>query len=686
MTQQHDPTLLTMSAPTSEDVATNASASLEELDDEGLRDGRPLETLSLPRAEARRKLAEQLQTRFDLPEAAARAIARAVKDPADARLRLDFPVRRRFRGGRAWCLETEVWSPAMIPSMANPRAKGRHPYPAALGATRQPEEDPLRPVALRAIPENGSPVLEVLAKDQRHVKRTLKANETRVLERNDLRDQIAFDGVREHVLAFPTVVKHEDGTPSVAIMMTADGSSRTTAAHDLTGTDTFKALYEFPGDERAWRTHMAPIVAVQTQSVTTVTDNDLARHRVAAMPAYIVLKVEPAGAQPVTALDAYRALTGAIHVQPPKAWMPTATLDEKADVVLGALAAAGKITEEYRAYLEGGYTPEEAEACGYPPDLGTRTAHIVATIMGPAHRDIVNTGIRSLTGQSKVQPVHRAEAAAGLILRPISHLFKMDPDLNGARSILERTLVMQAFSKVSWSPPSQTVPPKLLLDRAIDEFSDNSPIGPSRVALATEALMWLVVSEVPAAAGGSSGERVFRRDRSTGEEDKRSGAAVMSRLLESVQGLNQLYRAVEAGREGKPIPYVRADLEVDRDARKQQIPLDNAKLRSMAQQETSADTGTGAGAGTDAPVPPLEQVRTHAKRLEMRVDEVKTALQSLEEVKTSTGGFFVKQHGVPKGFVKKSVQELNRILLRLDMHGERYEDDRTLGSTEETNP
>ena len=544
-TQQHTPIL---SAPTPKVVATNVSTSFEGPDDEGSQEGRPLETLNLPRVEARRKLSEQMQARFGLPQDSARAIARAVKDPAEARQRLDFLVRRRFRGGWALCLETEVLSPAMIPSMANPRAKGRHPYPAALGATRPLEEEPLRPVSLRAAAEDGSPVLEVLAENQVHVKRTLQANETRVLERNDLRPEIAFDGVREHVLAFPAVVHHADGTPSVAIMMTADGSSRTTAAHDLTRTDTFKALYEFPEDERAWRTHMAPIVAVQTQSVTTVTADDLARHRVAAMPAYIVLQVESSGTQPVTALDAYRALTGAIHVQPPKAWMPTATLDEKADVVLGALAAAGRITEEYRAYLEGGYTPDEAEARGYPRDLGTRSAHIVATIMGPAHRAIVATGIRSLTGQRNVQPLHRAEVAAGLILRPISHLFKADRDLDGVRSILERTLVMPAFIQVNWSPPGETESPESLLDRASDEFSDGSSIGAERVALAAEALMWLVVGEVPAAAGGASGDRVFRRDRS-GENDNRSGAAVMSRLLESAQGLNQLYRAIEAGRE-----------------------------------------------------------------------------------------------------------------------------------------
>jgi hypothetical protein len=650
-------------------------------------DERPLDTLSIARAQAQKNFATQLENRYRFAPDESMGWARAVVDPSAARAQLDFPLKRRFTGGEALLLPVQVWGPAILPGLINPRVSDERVYPASVIGTGGPEPlMPLRP-AQRA---SDVAVLDLFAESEDHVRRIIAQSEQHLRQNVQLRDEIAADGVNEFIMLVATHVHHSDGRPPVFVPMAVDGSTRATFAHLLSGFESADVLYHFPQlGVRAWRELLQPIIDVQSASGDEVTEDELRRHRTLTLPAYILLDVRPDRGRPrVSLLDAIRAVIGAIHVKRPEDWTERVKFGEIADAALERVAAAGAFPLEgdMHRYLGGYLRPTEMSALGFDPAPDVRAAHIAAITLGPNYRRAVNKGLHTLLTQ-RITEKERAKAAAQLILRS----FAASPDArrdDGIRSVLERALELKELSTIRWMATPDS--PEVLLDQALLDLETSSIITAAQLQLGIQGLAYLATSTVPPealpgwtpeASGRAKPESPFRRDRNT-DDDLRAPSVIFRALLRSEWGLRQLHRAVVAGRAGASIPLVKPNGADDIDARGETCYLHNTVLRHRATREVpeTAVTQTGnvpAGLRTQSSVPPDRTVREIASRATAEAlrlaGSLEGAMRQIDGLRTADGQLYALAEGVSSPYANEIASKLRNVANRFELWGAAYD-------------
>src|SRR5689334_9422822 len=114
----------------------------------------------LPKTAGVASLEKRLVADEKISEPMARAIARAVVDPADARNRLERLTQIRVPGGIIYALETTVWATAVVPYLVNNREASDRHFPAGvkIGSTEAARYKPLRPPT---DPGDGTARLEI---------------------------------------------------------------------------------------------------------------------------------------------------------------------------------------------------------------------------------------------------------------------------------------------------------------------------------------------------------------------------------------------------------------------------------------------------------------------------------------------------------------------------------------------
>ena len=338
---------------------------------------RPAELLPAPAlAPATRKLADKLTDLFNMSEEAAQAFALAVVDPSAARRVAENPERLSVPGGVILAVRADVWARYIIPDPRNPRIgpARRHPVSTLVG---RGESTRLRPLAEPKAAPESRPELVQEVQGQEHLAWAAQQARDYVINNNDWRNSIRHQGVMTEVWLAATTFNHLDGSPSVTIPVTAEGSSRVTCVHDLL--DLRSADVPYDRDERKMRAHVRRLNdAIAAAGSPDQVEPDVAiGARCEKVPALLLVGFESHGGVAADFGVAVKSLVALRHVDYPKPWGEATENEALGDAIIDELERRGLITAGKAEWLAGALTPEEAQAAGFSTDPAVRAAAIV---------------------------------------------------------------------------------------------------------------------------------------------------------------------------------------------------------------------------------------------------------------------------------------------------------------------
>jgi hypothetical protein len=349
----------------------------------------------------------------------------------------------------------------------------------------------------------------------------------------------------EAVWVVPVTFRHQDGTDDATAVLTIEGSSRTTAVHDIMKIASADIPYFTPDAK-----FRAEIRRLNDSMDTGLIEGQAEILRCMRMPALILVGfLRQPGV--ITGFDAaLRSLVALRHVDPPKPWGEGPENESLADEVLAEMHRQGLISERERWYLSGSCTRADARAAHLPDDPASRAARIVQVF---ANRDDrYKAAIRSaVTRQSTRKYIGeklKNELATALILRASSFA---DAD----KADRTRRYLRHAFGKAVhrgvWEPTGRTH--DALVADALREVAaalgagrTDEP-GPASLELAVRAAYPLIVSGQLTADRGTA---------NSDQPDRRIPGEVLNRMRQSLHGIHQLGRALTDFDAGKPIRAV----------------------------------------------------------------------------------------------------------------------------------
>jgi hypothetical protein len=365
-----------------------------------------------------------------------------------------------------------------------------------------------------------------------------------VLADNDWRTSIASQGVMEPVWLVATTYEHADGTSPVTVLVTAEGSSRLTADHDLLSIRSADIPYE--ENDGKFRTHLRKLNDALDRGPDR--DESIAL-RCERIPALVIVGFRKHPTATTGFPTAIKSLVALRHVDPPKPWGEGPENESLADEVLDEFHREGLISAVERDYYAGSCTRSQARAAHLSDDPAVRAARIVRLLTRDDER--VNRAIRvAVTSQStrkRITPKLCDELATALILRAIAD----DP----AKSDQIRRYLRDSFGKAShregWESTDREV--QTLAAEALDEVRRSiasdavGDPGPASLELAVRAAYPLVVSGRLAADRGSA---------NNAQPDRRNPGEVLDAMRRTMLGVHQLAQALNDFAEKIPLRAV----------------------------------------------------------------------------------------------------------------------------------
>lgn len=510
---------------------------------------RPVEALpEYAHAKARQTLAERLSGAFGLAEPAALAIANAVIDPSEVRKSIGEPddpdvERIPVPGGTLLGIRTAVWARRCMPDPRNPRTLPSRRHPFAIDPGTGGEDSKFRPVPEPRPLQIERPQLAELAVDvenRDHLTWASQQAASFVLAENDWRSSIASQGVMEAVWLVATTYVHGDGSAPATTLTTAEGSSRTTAVHDILSIRSSDVPYD--DNDAKFRAY---IKKLNEQYARGEQDRDtIVSLRCERIPALILVGFEPHSGGATGFPTAIKSLVALRHVDPPKPWGEGPENESLADEVLDELYRRDLISKTQREYFAGSCTRSEARAAHLPDDPALRAAQIVDLFANDDERFVlaIRVAVTSQSTRKRITTKLINDLATALILRAVAD----DP----AKVDQIRRYMRFAFGKsvhrADWQATGRSTPD--LIDAAVNEVraaigsGDTDEPGPSTVELAVRAAYPLVVTQRLSASRGST----------SGLPDRRQPGEVLDAMRRSEHGVRQLGQALEdfgAGRE-----------------------------------------------------------------------------------------------------------------------------------------
>lgn len=612
---------------------------------------RPAETLATPAlAPATRKLAEKLGDLFGMDDEAASAFALATVDPSSARKAAESPERLNVPGGVVLGVRTEVWSQFVMPDPRNPRIgpARRHPTSRLVG---KDESTRFRPISEPHPAPDGMPQLVVGLQSQEHLAWAAKQARDYVLDQNDWRDSIRSQGVMTEVWLTAMTFEHGDGTESVTVPVSAEGSSRLTAVHDILGVRSADVPYF--RDERKLRAHARRLnEALETAGSPEDLDSETATHmRCQVVPALLLVGFEPHGVSTSDFGVAVKSLVALRHVDPPKPWGEATENESLADVVVEELERRDLITAREADWLTGSLTPDEAEASGFSADPSVRAARIVRlfTDKRPEVHEAVRVAITTQSTRKSIRAKLLLNIASSLILRSL-------PEEDGRKRERTRRYLKESYSVDlvrDWEATFRTG--EDLAVAALRELEHGDP-GPATSELAARSAYPLIVG------GGLTGDRGTQHN---DQPDRRKPGEVIDRMRSMEQGIYQLAQAVTDFQSGERLRMVDEEGAVRLNDEGRELPLRDSVLRS-----------TFSPAGQPSPLPADE---TSAERLHNALADLGTAIQNVAEtvklvqaVNDDDGSPAIDVLGAEPGDCEAWERELFAVLQRLPLWKQRY--------------
>jgi len=597
---------------------------------------RPPQVLDTPAlAPATRRAAERLAEQFKLSAEAAEAFAGAAVDPAEVRKAAENPETLYVPGGTLYGLRTRVWARRVMPDPRNPRLgpARRHPVAVVPGSS---EDARFRPIPEPDPHPNRRPELELRIDSREHLAWASGISKRFILKDNDWRLSIRNQGVMTEVWLSAVTLRHEDGSPSVTVPVTSEGSSRLTACHDILAVRSADVPYA--RDDRALR---SIIRALNDTLLSEPSVEQAEALRCETIPALLLVGFEPHPGSSANFATAIRSLVALRHVEPPKPWNEAAKMGSIADTVLEALESAGLITTAEEDWLLGLYTPAEAEAQGFSPDLSVRAARIVRllTDTDPVVHQTIRAAITGQTTKQRISNKFKLEVAAALILRAVGGSEERDKVSDIYRGL--QTAYSDAMATGTWNATYRST--HELVTQALADCQRGGDGGPAALELAARAAYPLVVSRQLFADRGS---------RNNDQPDRRAPAGVIERMRTSEWGIRQLGQALEDHAAGRGIRAVAQDgalIVADDMGEEQQVT--DTWLRSTFPPP-------GRPVAPAAPETAHEKYLAALSELGVCFDRLRLGVQRLSAVEGVDGRPLVNSEGVEPGHADAWFSEL----------------------------
>jgi len=624
----------------------------------------PVQRRRLPTRAARRKLEERLLRLMD-PEFAA-AISRVVVDPEKARQQIQAPTEHRLQGGTLLTINVDVFSCGVLPFPANPRTAGtrRHAVAGDPGAnTPAPAE--VRPVTTDG--QANPPAIEIAVQDAAALARLASVNAQAILVANNLVDSISHQGIHEHVFGVVARIVLDDGT-STCVLVTADGSSRITAAHRILDLEPTQALYPLAeelteGNTTQFERYVTGVLretdqidgAVErTRSISVLE----ARQRALITPMTVVIGWHPHGEEPADLLALVRSKMGFTHVSGVKPWEMSSQNDAMADSVIDTLARESRIDSAQHRWLHGRMTPEEAARHNLPHLSDEWFVAVCAVVLAEGHKRAVNRGIRQMLPTGKRPYSDRVSVAVEIALRRIRSVCGPD-ELSRARVTLSDTIHGSAFTQpeqidgrrrnrrlANILGEGETL--EELLDMALAELDLTENLARRRISLL--ALWWLATTGLLVRVDGRS------------EKNPARPGQILTAMASSRHGLHILHQTTVDSRAGRIPRLVDADGGIVCDADGAEILLTVGLLREMFAERTLSSSRSEE---ISAALLPADRMRELTDRAVQQLRDADALLDEALTIIGDDGEPLFERFGLELDLLEKALGDTRRIEERL---------------------
>jgi hypothetical protein len=582
---------------------------------------------------ARRRAAEKLVDAFGIPSDAALSIANAVVDPAELRRSIEIPTELAITGGILLAVRARVWTRRTLPDIRNPRIGDarRHPVAVEPGTDEESRFAPVDDPTSTGI----TPHLEVTVESVEHMTWASGLAARAVLNANDWRYSIRNQGVLTEVwLVANRYIHTAEDIPDLWAVTTAEGSSRTTAAHDILGVGNSVYMVVKAEADTFMRSRIKDLNTALEQGPTVKQSEAL---RCETMPALILVGYRPLPGGPDRFSSAVKSLVALRHVDAPKEWGEGPELESLADEALTVMEDRRILTPLRRRWLAGAISRSDAEKAHLPTDPAIRAAEIIAlfTRDDQAVRDAIRDAVTRQSTRKRITKNFRVKLAVALIVRSVAG--------EGTSPDRVRRYMQHGFVSVRDNHFTAThrAADDVLTD-ALDEFEDDpaGTPGTSRLELAARAAYPLIATLSLWADRGTNNN--------PNADDRRRPGEVIDTMLSSRLGIHQLHRAIvdhNAGRRGLRAVNEDGSIRLTED-RAQDQTLNDVYLRSTFPKAGSPTRPSSTNTPDDA-------LRDAAAVLGAAVRNVEEAMVALRAVKAADGADHVETVGVDLNHVSE---------------------------------
>ena len=589
---------------------------------------RPVEPLPTPAlAAATRRLADKLADLFGMGEDAAQAVALAVVDPSTVRRAIETPEKLPVPGGALFAVRAQVWARCVTPDPRNPRIGPARRHPAS-NRVGQGESSRFAPLPEPAAQPDDRPELVQRVQSQEHVAWAAQQAHDYVISNNDWRESIRNQGVMTEVWLAATTIEHDDGTPSVTVPVTVEGSSRITCVHDLI--EVKSADVPYSRDERKLRSHIRKLnEEIESAGSPEEVDPESAiKARCEIVPALILVGFEPHEPTDSDFGVPVKSLVALRHVDYPKPWGEATENEALADAVIDELERRGLITTGKAEWLSGALTPDEAATAGFSPDPAIRAAAIVRlfTDRDPDVHLAIKIAITSQSTRKRITTKLLHDIATSLTLRSL-------PEEDARKRERTRKYLKEALSgelAKEWDATFRS--DEELAAAAGNEVSSGGP-GPATRELAARSAYPLVVAGALTADRGTSG---------SDQPDRRIPGEVIDRMRVNTRGINQLRQALVDFSSGRRVRFVDEDGYAAKNAAGREILATDPMLRSAYPRAGEGPTPVL------TPKTPSELLGNALKELATAIHAVETAVTNVEAVRSDDGMVAVESLGADR--------------------------------------
>ncbi|WFB08189.1 hypothetical protein LRS74_14860 [Streptomyces sp. LX-29] len=602
---------------------------------------------------ARRKAADKLVDAFNLSPDAAACIANAVVDPAELRRSIETPTELAITGGILLAVRARVWTRRTLPDIRNPRIGDarRHPVAVEPGTDEEsrfaPVDDPTSP--------GVTPHLEVQVESVEHMTWASALAARAVLDANDWRYSIRNQGVLTEVwLVANRYVHTVDGSPDLWAVTTAEGSSRTTAAHDILGDGNSVDIAVKAETDTFMRGRIKELNTALEQGPTVKQSEAL---RCETMPALILVGYQPLPGGPDRFSSAVKSLVALRHVDAPKEWGEGPELESLADEALSVMEDRRILTRQRRRWLAGAISRAQAKIAHLPTDPAIRAAEIIALFSSDdqAVRDAIRDAVTRQSTRKRITKNFRVKLAVALIVRSVAG--------EGTSPDRVRRYMQHGFVSVRDNHFTPTHRDSgAVLAAALDEFEDDpvGTLGTARLDLAARAAYPLIATLSLWADRGTNNN--------PNADDRRRPGEVIDTMLSSRLGIHQLHRAIVDHNDGRSaLRAVNEDGSIRlTEDRAQEQTLSDVYLRSTFPKAGSPTRP----ASTDTPD---DALRDAAAGLGAAVRRLEEAMAALRAVKAADGTDHVESVGIDFNHVIEWKSSLDAATSDLDFWGRIWE-------------